>query len=77
MHRRYLAALYRCDGQYHTFATPKAGSDDALTPVTINPDGWEQFEARIEDVKPDGTIILARPDGSTCGYAFKEVAFVL
>ena len=77
LHRRYLAALYRCDGQYHTFATPKAGSDDALAPVTINPDGWEQFEARIEDVKPDGTIILARPDGSTCGYAFKEVAFVL
>ncbi|MGN1245186.1 MAG: biotin--[acetyl-CoA-carboxylase] ligase [Muribaculaceae bacterium] len=76
LHRRYLAALYRCDGQFHTFATPM-GDRSTLAPVTINPEGWNTFEARIDDVKPDGTIVLVHRDGTSTGYAFKEVAFVL
>lgn len=76
LHSRYLATLYRYDGKMHTFAV-KADDASALAPVNINPQGWERFEAKIEDVLPDGTLLLMRPDGTTHGYSFKEVAFVV
>ena len=77
LHRRYLEALYRYDDSYHTFAKPKLTSAATLAPITINPEGWESFEAKIGDVLPDGTLLLVNRDGTTSGYAFKEVAFVV
>ncbi len=77
LHSRYLASLYRCDGLLHRFAVPAKEHADTLAPVGINPDGWEQFDARITDVLPDGTLQLTLPDGTTSCFAFKEVAFVL
>ncbi len=35
------------------------------------------FEACIEDVRPDGMLLLRDSDGETRSYAFKEVAFIL
>ena len=77
LHSRYLASLYRCDGLLHRFAVPAKEHADTLAPVGINPDGWEQFDARITDVLPDGMLQLTLPDGTTSCFAFKEVAFVL
>ncbi|MBR5728086.1 MAG: biotin--[Muribaculaceae bacterium] len=62
LHADYLSALYRRDGQPHTFATP-----DGTT-----------FAATIVDVAPDGMLALRHADdGGVRHYAFKEVEALL
>lgn len=77
LHSRYLSALYRHDGNMHTFAVPADGDRDTLAPVNINPEGWHRFEARIDDVTPDGLIHLTHADGTQSHHNFKEVSFVI
>lgn len=58
LHADYLSALYRHDGQPHTFATP-----DGTT-----------FAATIVDVALDGMLALRHEeDGTLRHYAFKQV----
>jgi len=57
----YLELLYRNDGHFHTFMTP---------------DGT-RFQAAIEQVAPDGTLTLHRPDGTSTAYAFQQVKHVI
>jgi BirA family biotin operon repressor/biotin-[acetyl-CoA-carboxylase] ligase len=62
LHRRYLARLYRNDGKPHLFTTP---------------DGT-QFEATIDGVAPDGTLLLFHSNEKALHeYRFKEVGFVI
>ena len=61
MHGRYLASLYRNDGEAHEFALP---------------DGT-RISATITDVRPDGTLVLTLADGTVAHFAFKEVAFII
>lgn len=62
LHHDYLSALYRNDGQPHTF---------------LMPDGT-QFAATIVDVAPDGMLALRHAaDRDIHHYAFKQVAFAL
>jgi len=62
LHKRYLEKLYRYDGQPHAFTTPAN----------------DTFDAIIEAVHPDGTLILRHISNNTCHeYKFKEVGFVI
>ena len=62
LHPRYLASLWRADGQFHPF---RRREDN------------RSFDARIETVDRDGRMILREPDGSIARYFFKEVEFCL
>ncbi|MBO4871537.1 MAG: biotin--[acetyl-CoA-carboxylase] ligase [Muribaculaceae bacterium] len=62
LHERYARALYRNDGDVHTFALP---------------DGT-QFAATIQSVEPDGMLVLRHEaDGMPRSYAFKQVKHVI
>lgn len=62
LHPRYLASLWRADGQFHPF---RRREDN------------RSFDACIETVDRDGRMILREPDGSIARYFFKEVEFCL
>lgn len=59
--RRYFSQLWRADGSLHPFMLP---------------DGT-RFQASVSQVKPDGTLVLALPDGTSRQFLFKEVSFIL
>ena len=62
LHERYLAHLYRNDGEPHPF---------------VLPDGT-RFDATIDDVALDGTLKLRHSsNGKVRNYRFKEVGFVI
>lgn len=59
----YIRALWRHDGRPHTFRLREADR--------------REFQAVIKDVRPDGPLILATPDGQLHNFYFKEIEFVL
>ena len=61
LHQRYMAALYRNDGQMHPF-------EDAT---------GHRFMASVATIAPDGTLTLCHEDGSRHNYLFKEVKHVI
>ena len=62
IHKRYLDKLYRYDGMPHTFTTPDGA----------------KFQAIMQEVKPDGTLVLNHcSDNTLHNYLFKEVGFVI
>ena len=61
LHQRYMAALYRNDGQQHPF-------EDAA---------GHRFMARIDRIDPDGTLTLRHDDGTHHDYLFKQVKHVI
>lgn len=61
LHRQYMSALYRADGQPHRFYDVQSG---------------QLFNAAIYAVEPSGHLILrTHPSGSLRRYAFKEVSW--
>lgn len=62
LHREYLSALWRRDGELHPFRDVSEG---------------ETYMARIKDVESMGHLILEAEDGTGRRYAFKEVEFLL
>ena len=61
LHRRYMAALYRNDGQLYPF-------EDA---------SGHHFMASVDNIAPDGTLTLLHEDGTRHNYLFKEVKHVI
>ena len=61
LHQRYMAALYRNDGQLHPW-------EDA--------DG-NRFMASVAGIAPDGTLTLQHEDGTTHSYLFKQVKHII
>ena len=61
LHRQYMAALYRNDGQQHPY-------EDAH---------GHRFMATVADIAPDGTLTLRHDDGTTHSYLFKEVKHII
>ena len=61
LHSRYMAALYRNDGQQHPY-------EDAA---------GHRFMASVAGIAPDGTLTLRHEDGTTCDYLFKEVKHII
>lgn len=61
LHRQYMAALYRNDGQQHPY-------EDAA---------GHRFMASVAGIAPDGTLTLRHDDGSTRDYLFKEVKHII
>jgi BirA family biotin operon repressor/biotin-[acetyl-CoA-carboxylase] ligase len=61
LHRQYMAALYRNDGQQHPY-------EDAQ---------GHRFMASVADIAPDGTLTLLHEDGTTHSYLFKEVKHII
>ena len=61
LHRQYMAALYRNDGDMHPF-------EDAA---------GNRFMASIAAIAPDGTLTLQHKDGTHRDYLFKEVRHVI
>ena len=61
LHRQYMAALYRNDGQQHPY-------EDA--------DG-HRFMASVADIAPDGTLTLLHQDGTRHSYLFKQVKHII
>ena len=61
LHQRYMAALYRNDGQLHPY-------EDAA---------GKRFMASVDSIAPDGTLTLRHEDGSTHSYLFKEVKHII
>lgn len=62
LHNRYLASLYRYDGEPHSFVSPNG----------------THFHATIKAVAPDGTLTLCHSSDNSChNYHFKEVGFVI
>ena len=61
LHRQYMAALYRNDGQQHLW-------EDAA---------GHRFMASVAGIAPDGTLTLQHDDGTTCDYLFKEVKHII
>ena len=61
LHQRYMAALYRNDGQLHPWEDAEGHC----------------FMASIADIAPDGTLTLLHEDGTTRCYLFKEVHHVI
>ena len=61
LHRQYMAALYRNDGQQHPY-------EDAT---------GHRFMASVAGIAPDGTLTLRHDDGSTRDYLFKEVKHII
>ena len=61
LHRRYMAALYRNDGQEYPY-------EDA---------GGHRFMASVAGIAPDGTLTLCYNDGTLHDYLFKEVRHII
>ena len=61
LHNRYMAALYRNDGDRHPY-------EDAA---------GNRFMASVADIAPDGTLTLLHEDGTRHGYLFKEVRHII
>jgi len=61
LHRRYMAALYRNDGELHPY-------EDAA---------GNRFMAKVTGIVPDGTLTLCHEDGTTHDYLFKEVKHII
>ena len=61
LHQRYMAALYRNDGQLHPY-------EDAA---------GNRFMAMVTGIAPDGTLTLLHEDGTTHDYLFKEVRHII
>ena len=61
LHQRYMAALYRNDGQLHPY-------EDAA---------GNRFMAMVTGIAPDGTLTLRHEDGTTHYYLFKEVRHII
>ena len=61
LHHRYMAALYRNDGQLHPY-------EDA--------DG-NRFMASVAGIAPDGTLTLLHEDGASHDYLFKQVKHII
>ena len=61
LHERYMAALYRNDGQLHPF-------EDAT---------GCRFMACVAGIAPDGTLTLRHEDSATHDYLFKEVRHII
>jgi len=61
LHKRYIAALYRNDGEAHPF-------EDAQ---------GNRFAAVIDEVAPTGELMLRHTDGDVRTYLFKEVKHVI
>ena len=61
LHQRYMAALYRNDGQLHPY-------EDA--------DG-NRFMASVAGIAPDGTLTLLHEDGISRDYLFKQVKHII
>ena len=61
LHQRYMAALYRNDGQLHPY-------EDAA---------GNRFMAMVSGIAPDGTLTLRHEDGTTHDYLFKEVRHII
>ncbi|MBQ9576046.1 MAG: biotin--[Muribaculaceae bacterium] len=61
LHRQYMAALYRNDGNLHPF-------EDA---------SGHRFMANVTGIAPDGTLTLQHEDGTTHDYLFKEVKHII
>ena len=61
LHQRYMAALYRNDGQLHPY-------EDAA---------GKRFMASVDGIAPDGTLTLRHEDGTTHNYLFKEVKHII
>ena len=61
LHRQYMAALYRNDGNLHPF-------EDA---------SGHRFMASVAGIAPDGTLTLRLEDGTTHDYLFKQVKHII
>ena len=61
LHRQYMAALYRNDGNLHPF-------EDA---------SGHRFMASVAGIDPDGTLTLQHEDGTTHDYLFKQVKHII
>ena len=61
LHRQYMAALYRNDGQQHPY-------EDAA---------GNRFMAAVAGIAPDGTLTLRHHDGNCHDYLFKEVKHII
>ena len=61
LHERYMAALYRNDGQLHPY-------EDAT---------GHRFMASVAGISPDGTLTLLHEDGTRHSYLFKEVKHII
>ena len=61
LHSRYMAALYRNDGQRHPY-------EDAA---------GHRFMASVAGIAPDGTLSLRHEDGTVHDYLFKEVKHII
>ncbi len=61
LHRQYMTALYRNDGNLHPF-------EDA---------SGHRFMASVAGIAPDGTLTLQHEDGTTHDYLFKEVKHII
>lgn len=62
LHREFLDTLWRRDGEPHPFRRRGDG---------------RTFRATVEDVRPDGFLILRDEAGTAHSFAFKEVEFLL
>ena len=61
LHRRYMAVLYRNDGQLHPW-------EDAA---------GHRLMASVAGIAPDGTLTLQHEDGTRHDYLFKEVKHII
>ena len=61
LHRRYMAALYRNDGQLYPY-------EDAA---------GNRFMASVAGIAPDGTLTLRHEDGTVHDYLFKQVKHLI
>lgn len=69
----YMRRLYRREGYY-----PYVERAVSLSPTMIQQGATpESFDAKIVDVKDDGTLVLERRDGEKKNYHFKQIRYVL
>ena len=61
LHQRYMAALYRNDGEMHPY-------EDAA---------GHRFMASVAGIAPDGTLTLQHEDDTRHDYLFKEVRHII
>lgn len=59
----YRQSLWRHDGKFHTFRMRQGDR--------------ERFDACIRDVRTDGPLLLATPQGDEKSFYFKEIEFIL
>ena len=61
LHERYMAALYRNDGQLHPWEDGEG----------------HHFMASVAGIAPDGTLTLQHQDGTRHDYLFKQVKHII